>query len=766
LEIGDGSRLGEVIENIRTFVLPGGSETYTFKMDFEYDSWNRIKQMTYPDGEVVSYQYDLGGQLFAMAGNKDGTPYPIIDSIFYDKFASRALIAYGNGTNTQYDYEPYRRRLAGLQTFSGSSALMDLTYSYDEENNITGISNSAFAVNGLGGNYSYSYEYDSMYRLVDAGGSFTDLEGSIFSYNLAMSYSPSGNILSKSMDALTFQSTMGGVVAVNYNNNYQYHSAKPHAISSITGSGTDHQMEWDANGNLTHHMRNGDGIDIDRQLCWDEENRLTAVRDQNQLSAYIYDAGGERVWKLTGQVQQMQIGGGGVVDVVDLNNKTLYASPYLVYNEQGYSKHYYAGAERVSSRIGGGMANAPLDPLSSALDHLSDHDDYDGITSGLREMMLRNTGCAGFNSSYLSMEQNYLHSIEHSTHHSDPEPNWYIYHSDHLGSSAFLTDASGDPTQHLQYMPFGETFVEQRSVTSYYTPYTFSAKERDLETGYSYFGARYYDADISVWLSVDPMADKYPSMSAYMYCAGNPVMLVDPDGRSFDNFQIFSDGSIFVERTDDPTNTYTYVNSDGSSVNLGTYTVVKNSSGEDMVKIGEGASGSNSMFEWSNINSGNLYFEEDAFAGLLGGIQDFYSKTSSIPFLGTQKVRITQLMSLERVHSYTENRNSCVDIAYFSTNGKSGALTTSSNISKGFNENLLSSLKKFGIGNSKVFTSQSENSSSAYFSGTTGSRGHPHHFHFEEFNSSNLRGNLLPTHLVSARPIPDIMRIILNFTSK
>jgi RHS repeat-associated protein len=116
-------------------------------------------------------------------------------------------------------------------------------------------------------------------------------------------------------------------------------------------------------------------------------------------------------------------------------------------------------------------------------------------------------------------------------HHTDPEPNWYIYHSDHLGSSAFLTDASGDPTQHLQYMPFGETFVEQRSITSYYTPYTFSAKERDTETGYSYFGARYYDADISVWLSVDPMADKYPSMSAYIYCAGNPVKLIDPDGR-------------------------------------------------------------------------------------------------------------------------------------------------------------------------------------------------------------------------------------------
>jgi len=67
--------------------------------------------------------------------------------------------------------------------------------------------------------------------------------------------------------------------------------------------------------------------------------------------------------------------------------------------------------------------------------------------------------------------------------------------------------------------------------TSWSTPYTFSGKEKDVETGYSYFGARYYDSDLSIWLSVDPMSDKYPNMSPYNYCANNPVMLVDPDGR-------------------------------------------------------------------------------------------------------------------------------------------------------------------------------------------------------------------------------------------
>ena len=61
--------------------------------------------------------------------------------------------------------------------------------------------------------------------------------------------------------------------------------------------------------------------------------------------------------------------------------------------------------------------------------------------------------------------------------------------------------------------------------------HTFSAKERDAETGLSCFGARYYSSDLSIWLSVDPMSDKYPSLSPYVYCADNPVKLVDPNGE-------------------------------------------------------------------------------------------------------------------------------------------------------------------------------------------------------------------------------------------
>ena len=65
--------------------------------------------------------------------------------------------------------------------------------------------------------------------------------------------------------------------------------------------------------------------------------------------------------------------------------------------------------------------------------------------------------------------------------------------------------------------------------------YTFSAKERDPETSLSYFGARYYTSDLSIWLSVDPMSGKYPSLSPYVYCADNPVKLVDPNGMEYGN---------------------------------------------------------------------------------------------------------------------------------------------------------------------------------------------------------------------------------------
>ncbi len=96
----------------------------------------------------------------------------------------------------------------------------------------------------------------------------------------------------------------------------------------------------------------------------------------------------------------------------------------------------------------------------------------------------------------------------------------------------FRTEGTkGEAVQHIQYLPYGEPYVNQR-ISGYNERFTFTGKERDEETGYGYFGARYMDHELmTMWLSVDPMADKYPSISPYAYCNWNPVKLVDPDGR-------------------------------------------------------------------------------------------------------------------------------------------------------------------------------------------------------------------------------------------
>ena len=83
--------------------------------------------------------------------------------------------------------------------------------------------------------------------------------------------------------------------------------------------------------------------------------------------------------------------------------------------------------------------------------------------------------------------------------------------------------------QHIEYVPFGEVFIEERN-NKWNTPFLFNAKELDEETGLYYYGARYYDPRTSIWISTDPLQEKYPSVSSYAYCYLSPVRYFDPTG--------------------------------------------------------------------------------------------------------------------------------------------------------------------------------------------------------------------------------------------
>ena len=116
-----------------------------------------------------------------------------------------------------------------------------------------------------------------------------------------------------------------------------------------------------------------------------------------------------------------------------------------------------------------------------------------------------------------------------TTHHEDI----FYYHTDHLGSTSYITDAKANVAQFDAYLPYGELLVNEHSSTEE-LPYKFNGKELDEETGLYYYGARYMNPKTSLWYGVDPLAEKYPSVDGYEYCVGNPVKLIYRDGKKID----------------------------------------------------------------------------------------------------------------------------------------------------------------------------------------------------------------------------------------
>ncbi|MBO7635217.1 MAG: hypothetical protein J6S89_01420 [Paludibacteraceae bacterium] len=119
------------------------------------------------------------------------------------------------------------------------------------------------------------------------------------------------------------------------------------------------------------------------------------------------------------------------------------------------------------------------------------------------------------------------------------------YFSHNLTSVTIVTDKRATIVQSFAYMPYGELLVEESSVD---LDYRFSAKETDRETGLSYFGARYYDPSVAVWMGTDPVF--HASSNAYAYCLGNPINLVDPNGM--DEYGVSRNGEVaLINKTND-----------------------------------------------------------------------------------------------------------------------------------------------------------------------------------------------------------------------
>ena len=417
------------------------------------------------------------------------------------------------------------------------NTLQDFHYQYDPVGNIVSIDQLAPQASGpLGGAYTNNYAYDKQYRLTKSNGAGD------FPYSFGATYSPSGRMGSKFTSTPSWQTDL----LMGYDDQYTTHQPRTIFNPNIGNL----NLFWDANGNLAQMV----GCKQNKAHFheWDEDNRLRFAIGEKFAGCYGYDGNGERTYKLTGTSSIDQVNSGYTDAHVLLDNAVLYPSPYLVVTPKTYTKHYYAGTERLATVIGmGGFADLaqPIDQLlpreeeliSSFYSYYKNSDPflYDGNLSKQTKTTDINKEqhseidyqCESviLSSLDLLVQKDILfHSIAANEQANEAEYEIFSSHGDHLGSAHWITDQDGVSVQYLHYAPYGE-LMENQAIAGYDERYKYTGKERDKESGYDYFGARYY-SPFSFWLSVDPLADKYPNISPYAYCGWNPVNAIDPNG--------------------------------------------------------------------------------------------------------------------------------------------------------------------------------------------------------------------------------------------
>ena len=474
---------------------------------------------------------------------------------------------------------------------SSGNTVMQNKYKYNLNlvDNILGITNSANPQNiteknkaKLGVAYSHSYTYDGINRLVSANG-----KAKTASYWLDMTYGIMGEPLTKK------QKVDSSKVAQSYAFAYLYEAGDhPTAPSQI---GHNHNT-YDANGNpLTV---TNDGTSETREMYWDEDNWLMVLSDNGKTSRYTYNASGERIIKSHGTMEGVYINGAPQgITFHETDNFTLYPASILTVNKNRFTKHYFIGSQRIASRIGTGLFNnvygrngsyvtAGQQDYAERMNQIQKQKEtyykQQGIAPGVPTEKgaygdPENTG-VGYNAVLTELgnhdvPQGWVQTPRpNTTPNTNPGPlvSWndpsnpddpqagygyipndttreetFFYHSDHLGSTSYITDDKGNITQYDAYLPYGELLVDEYS-SSEDMPYKFNGKEMDSETGLYYYGARYMNSVISIWNTPDALIEAKPFVSSYTYCLGNPILLIDPDG----NWERNSNGNLVSQRGD------------------------------------------------------------------------------------------------------------------------------------------------------------------------------------------------------------------------
>ena len=499
---------GEVVKTVRT-VMASVADIRTYVYGATYDSWNRVRTMTYPDGEVVTYHYNAAGQIDGLSSNKGGQQSVIVDKIGYDKDGHTVYTKLGNGTETTYTYDKQRERLQAMRLTADGQAVMENKYSYDAVDNILGITNAANPTSlmninkaKLGGNSMHAYEYDELNRLIHASG-----KAKRASYDMVMSFGRMSEPLTK------VQRVDSSLTARSYNFAYKYEDTTHPTAPTLIGH---EHYTYDANGNPT--LVTNDSTNTTREMYWDEDNHLMVLSDNGKTSRYTYNAAGERIIKSFGTMEGVYINGAPQgITFHETDNFTLYPASIISINKNRFTKHYFIGDKRIACRIDTGLFNNGYGRNGSYV--TAGQQDYaermnqiqaqkeayykqQGIAPGVPTMKgaygdPENTG-VGYNAVLTELgnhdvPQGWIQTPHPNTtpgtnpgapiswndpsNPDDPQAGYgyvpndttkeetFFYHSDHLGSTSYIKGGHANITQYDAYLPYAELLVDEHITT-------------------------------------------------------------------------------------------------------------------------------------------------------------------------------------------------------------------------------------------------------------------------------------------------------------
>ena len=301
-----------------------------YTTQWTYDAADRVRTMTYPDGETVTYTYNGAGLPYSLTG---WSTY--VQSTTYDA-AGRIInrVLGNNAVKQTFTYYAWtsangRGRVKEIQAgkVPNTTDLQALTYTYDAVGNIKTI------VDARNSNQKQCFSYDELDRLVHAytGNSTCTAYSSTGNgpYELQFTYAPNGNLTQWKRVHPTWQVR-----------NYTYSAGKPHAVTAV---GSD-SFGYDANGNMTSRYVSGSSY----TLSYDAQNRLASVSGAASAT-FTYD------------------GDGNKVKVVEGGKTKIFVGTWYEKVNGEVRKYYTIGGQRVAYRKGGTLYFILPDHLGSTV---------------------------------------------------------------------------------------------------------------------------------------------------------------------------------------------------------------------------------------------------------------------------------------------------------------------------------------------------------------------------------------------------------------